>query len=233
MTEPTKIRKANPFEKIVAERVSDSKSQIPHFYVTAEANVSKLLKLRSEVNEASSTESRLSINDFIIAAVARGLGDFSDLNSVWTDGEITTFATVDIGVVVSTDKGLYIPVLKDLFEKNIYEISGMMSDMAVRANSGTLSLDDMKGGAMSISNVGMYGSVTMLPIINYGQSAVLGVGAPSDIFRPDEKGTPSLCKEMKLALACDHRIYDGVKATQLLGRITDILTSPEQLITSA
>ena len=81
MTEPTKTRKANPFEKIVAERVSDSKSQIPHFYVTAEADVSKLLKLRSEINEASSTESRLSINDFIIAAVARGLGDFADLNS--------------------------------------------------------------------------------------------------------------------------------------------------------
>ena len=232
MTEVTKTRKANPFEKIVAERVSDSKSQIPHFYVIAEANVSRLLYLRSEVNEASTSEARLSVNDFIIAAVARALGDFPELNSVWKDGEITTFATVDIGVVVSTDKGLYIPILNDLSEKNIREISGMMSDMAARANSGKLTLDDMKGGAMSISNVGMYGSVTMLPIINYGQSAVLGVGAPADIFRPDENGAPSLCKEIKLALACDHRIYDGVKATQLLGRITDILTAPEQLITS-
>ncbi len=232
MTDSTKIRKANPFEKIVAERVSDSKTQIPHFYVIAEANVSKLLDLRSEVNEASTTESRLSVNDFIIAAVARGLGDLSDLNSIWKDGEITTFTAVDIGVVVSTDKGLYIPVLKDLSEKNIHQISGMMGEMAARANSGKLTLDDMKGGAISISNVGMHGSVTMLPIINYGQSAVLGVGAPSDVFRPDENGAPSLCKEIKLALACDHRIYDGVKATQLLGSIADMLTKPEKLISS-
>ncbi len=230
MNDSAKTRKANPFEKIVAERVSDSKSQIPHFYVIAEANVSKLLDLRSEINESSNMESRLTINDFIIAAVSRALCDLSDLNSVWKEGEIVTFTSVDIGVVVSTEKGLYIPILKNLSEKNIQEISRMMGDMARQANSGKLTLDDMKGGAMSISNVGMFGSVTMLPIINYGQSAVLGVGAPRDVFRPDGNGSPLLCKEIKLALACDHRIYDGVKATQLLGSIADMLNTPEQLV---
>ena len=223
-------RKANSFQKIVAGRVVQSKRDIPHFYVLADADVSELLQLRSKINKDLAHDTRLSVNDFIVVAVARALGDFADLNSIWEEGEITTFSNVDIGVVVNTERGLYVPVLKNLLGKDIYEVSRIISDMAARANSGQLTLEDMKGGAISVSNVGMYGAVTLLPIINVGQSAVLGVGAPSDIFKPDESGNPILRRELKLALACDHRIYDGVKATQLLGRILEILAEPSLLL---
>ncbi|MDG1987791.1 MAG: 2-oxo acid dehydrogenase subunit E2 [Halieaceae bacterium] len=227
------IRKANPFEKIVAQRVSDSKTQIPHFYVTAEADVSALLTLRSEINSGGAKESRLSVNDFIIAAVTRSMSEFPALNAVWQSGDIATFKDIDVGVVVSTSKGLYIPILKNIVGKDIHVISQMMSEMATLANAGKLTLDQMTGGAISISNVGMFGSVAMLPIINFGQSSVLGVGAPAGVFRPDKNDRPVLCNEIKLALACDHRIFDGVKATQLLARIVEILAAPEMLIQSS
>ena len=223
-------RPATRFEKIIAQRLTQSKQTIPHFYVQAHADVTDLIKRRSTHNQAAAPGDRISFNDLVICSLGRAFAESPELNSIWQNETIECLSSVDIGMAVNTERGLFVPVLRDVSSVSINALAKQARDMVAKAKSCKLEPADMEGGAVTVSNVGMFGSVTLLPIINPGQSAILGVGAPQAVFRPDNDGAPELRHELPLALACDHRIYDGVMATKLMQQLCEVLARPADLL---
>lgn len=222
-------RSPTAYEATVARRLGDAKRETPHFYLASEADVGRLLDLKEQLNDELSGV-KISVNHLIIAAVARALGDSDKANSVWREGEIIQFGSVDIGIAVNTDNGLYAPVLKDLDGMDITALATAAKTMVEKARGGKLGGDDLAGGATTISNAGMFDVTYMSSIINPGQSSILGVGSIREIFRPDKKGKPVLKQEMGLVLSCDHRIFDGVSGLAFLNAIKSYLEKPLKLL---
>ncbi|TCS34047.1 pyruvate dehydrogenase E2 component (dihydrolipoamide acetyltransferase) [Paucimonas lemoignei] len=208
-----------------ARRLTAVKQQVPHFYLAVEAEVSKLLALRAEIN-AQEPPVRLTINHFVVAAVGRALLDLPDANAVWADGEILRFSSADVGVAVNSDKGLFVPVLRDAGRLSLNALALASSRLVERARAGALTAAEMQGGAITVSNAGMFNVKFMTPIINPGQAMILGVGSISRQFRPDAEGRPALTQEMGLVLAGDHRLLDGVSGLRFLNRVTHYLERP-------
>ena len=221
-------RAATAYEATVARRLTEAKRDTPHFYLATEANVGRLIELKEQLE--GELDLKISINHLIIAAVARALESNPKANSVWRDGQIVQFASIDIGMAVNTDKGLYAPVLRDLGDKDIRSLAEVAREMVARARGERLTGDDLAGGATTISNAGMFDVTYMSSIINSGQSSILGVGSIRDVFRPNKKGKPVLCREMGLVLSCDHRIFDGVSGLAFLNSIKSYLEKPLQLL---
>lgn len=209
----------------MARRLTAAKQQIPHFYLAAEAEVSRLLATRAEIN-ASSPAVKLTLNHLVIAAVARAMRDLPAANRVWTDEGIQSFDRVDVGVAVNSERGLLVPVVRDIGGASLSEIASRASAVVDRARQGTLKPADVGGGAITISNAGMHEVTWMTPIINPGTAMILGVGSIRDVFRPDGEGRPVLRREMGLVLAADHRLVDGVAALTFLNRVIAHLRNP-------
>lgn len=222
-------RPASAIEKVTARRLADSKRDTPHFYVLAEADISGLLDFRDRMNR-DPTGARLSLTHFILAVVARSLAEAPEANSVWRDGEIASFDRIDVGLAVDTPRGLVAPVMRGVDRFGLDDLASAASRLIAAAREGRLGFDDMEGGAITISNVGMFGASRLVPIINPGQSAILGVGAVRPAFRPDEKGAPRLCQELGLVLSADHRVWDGVRAARFLDSIVRLLENPLRLL---
>lgn len=222
-------RPATALEKTVARRMSQSKQTIPHFYVQAEADVSRLLKLREELNSIEGF-TRVSVNHLIIVAVGRALAQMPEINVLWSDDEVVQLTGSDVGFAVDTERGLFAPVIRAVNDKGLEALARAANDLAGRAKEGRLSADELTGGMITVSNVGMYGASHLIPIINPGQSAILGVAAVKPVFRPDANDQPVLRKEIGLVLACDHRVLDGVKAARFLDCVANHLTNPLLLL---
>lgn len=222
-------RPARPIEQTVARRLTEAKRNIPHFYVAGDADVTRLLGLVEELN-ADTGARRLTLTHFIIKAVALAMRDAPDFNVLWDDGSIVTPGTVDIGMAVDTERGLLVPVLRGVEGMSLDMLAQTAGAMVKWAREGGLTQGDMEGGVISVSNVGMFGSTYLMPIINPGQSSILGVAGIKPVFRPDDRGDPVLRREMGLALACDHRVLDGVKAAKFLNRIIEHLGNPLTLL---
>lgn len=220
---------ATPLQLTVARRLSESKREIPHFYLSSEADVARLMALRAELN-AGGHHPKLSVNHFILGAVARVWSDRSEANRVWQDGGFGQFASVDVGFAVDTARGLFAPVIADAGGMALDELAMAADAIAARAKDGKLGAAEMTGGTVSVSNVGMYAVTHLTPIINPGQSAILGVGTVRPVFRPDAAGQPVLSQALGLVLACDHRVFNGVLAAQLLAAIVDYLEAPLRLL---
>lgn len=212
----------------MAKRMTQAK-QVPHFYLAAEAEVSELLGLRRRLNEQPDAP-RLTLNHFVIAAVARALAALPQQNRIWSDGHIVQFDEVDVGVAVSTERGLMAPVLHGLAGAPLDAIARQSDSLLERVRDGNATHADMQGGAISISNAGMFNVTYMTPIINPPQSAILGVGSIRETFRPDEQGAPALRREMGLVLAADHRLHDGAGALKFLNYVIDLLQNPYRLL---
>lgn len=212
-----------------ARRLVAVKQQVPHFYLAVEAEVTKLLALRAEINGGDPAV-RLTINHFVLAAVGRALIDLPEANAVWSDGDILRFRSADVGVAVNSDKGLFVPVLRDAGRLNLNALAQASSHLVARARTGALSAPEMQGGAITVSNAGMFNVKFMTPIINPGQAMILGVGSISKQFRPDAEGRPALTQEMGLVLAGDHRLLDGVSGLRFLNRIVHYIEQPLQLL---
>ena len=213
----------------MARRLSEVKQGVPHFYLAAEAEVTALIALRGTLN-AEAGRPRVTMTTFIVAAVGRALADLPDANTVWMDGELVTFGAADVGVAVNAPQGLYVPVVRDAGRKSIERIAAESRALVERAREGKLTLDEMAGGAFTVSNAGMHNVTYMTPIVNPGQSAVLGVGSVRQVFRPDDEGRPALRQELGLVLAADHRVFDGVSGLELLNGIIGYLESPSGLL---
>jgi pyruvate dehydrogenase E2 component (dihydrolipoamide acetyltransferase) len=222
-------RPATPIEQVVARRLTQAKQTIPHFYVMAEADVTQLLAMRAELN-AGDAALRLSLSHIVMAAVGRALIAQPDVNAVWDEGEIVTLGGSDVGLAVDSPRGLVVPVLRDAGAGHLDIVSAACAALIDRARAGRLVAADFEGGAISVSNVGMYGASHLVPIINPGQSAILGVAAARPVFRPDAQGRPELRQELGLVLSCDHRVLDGVRAAKFLDAIVRTLEHPLQLL---
>lgn len=222
-------RPATGIEKVVARRLTEAKQTIPHFYVLAEADVTRLLALREELNGQQGF-ARLSLTHFVVAAVGRALAQMPEVNVVWGDDEVIALPHGDVGVAVDTARGLLVPVVRRADSLSLDAIARTMGDAVDRAREGRLEATDLQGGAISVSNVGMFGASHLVPIINPGQSAILGAAAVKPAFRPDGAGAPALVRELGLVLSCDHRVLDGVKAARFLDLVVTLLQQPLTLL---
>lgn len=225
----TNIRPPTLTEKTIAWRLVASKQEIPHFYLSVEAEVSAMQQLRAELN-AARPEWRFTLNHFLVAAVGRALAHIPQVNCVWTGDGIVSFATTDVGVAVHTERGLLVPVLRDVGRRPLGDISRIATEAVRRAQAAQLTTAEMAGGAITVSNAGMYDVSYMTSIINPGQSMILGVGSVRQIFRPDEHGQPSLRQEIGLVLSADHRVLDGVTALKFLKQIVSAIERPISLL---
>lgn len=221
---------ASGLVQAMARRMTDAK-QVPHFYLSAEAEVSALLDLRKRLN-ADDSRQKLTLNHFVIAAVARALQLLPQQNRIWQDDGILSFDGIDVGVAVSTERGLVAPVLHDLSDCALDDIAARANALVERVRQGRNTRDDMAGGAITISNAGMFNVTYMTPIINPPQSAILGVGSIREAFRPDASGAPALRREMGLVLAADHRLHDGASGLKFLNCVIDLLQDPYRLLRS-
>lgn len=219
------LRRATPSEQTIARRLVAAKQEIPHFYLSVEADVSALQKLRAELNEAQ-PEQRFTLNHFIVAAVGRALEQMPEVNRVWTADGILALPTSDVGMAVHTARGLTVAMLREAGRKRLSEVARDASAAAAKAQAGRLTAGEMAGGAITVSNAGMHDVTYMASIINPGQSMILGVGSVRGVFRPDAKDQPVLRRELGMVLSADHRVLDGVTALQFLKRIVTALERP-------
>jgi len=222
--------KPTPTQATMARRLTQAKQQIPHFYLAAEAEVSRLMALRAELN-AMPGYPKLTLTHLLVAAVGRALRELPELNRVWADDGIVSFASCDVGVAVNAGRGLLVPVVPDVAGRSLEGIARATQALVDKARNGELEAGQMSGGAISISNAGMFNVTWMTPIINPGQSMILGVGSVRELFRPDANGQPALRRELGLVLAADHRILDGVSGLKMLNAVIANLEKPLSLLT--
>lgn len=215
-----------------ARRVVAAKRDIPHFYLTHEAEVSALSDLRRKLN-ADDGRPRISVTHMLIRALGLALEEMPDANRIWSDGKILAFDRADIGMVAETPDGLRIPVVRDAGGSSLDQVARDAGDLAMRAREGRLAPGDVGDSVVSISNVGMFGVTSLAPIINPPGAMILGVGAERSLFRPDADGAPALHRELTLTLACDHRVIDGAVAARFLAAMAAILEEPLRLLRPA
>lgn len=213
----------------MARRMVEAKQNIPHFYLSTEAEVSELLLLRQRMNEDSQAP-KVTLNHFLIVALVRALQLCPWQNRVWHQQGILSFDTIDLGLAVTTDKGLVAPVLRDLGSLAFDHIVEQSSELINRVRDGKTTYQDFVGGALTLSNAGMFNVTYVTPIINPPQSAILGAGSVREVFRPDQNGSPVLRHELGLVLSCDHRLHDGHSGLKFLNTVVDLLENPLRLL---
>lgn len=212
----------------MVRRVVAAKRDIPHFYLTRRAELSALAALRMQLNEAGGP--KFTLNHFILKSVGQALLVHPDANRLWGDDGFIACGGPDVGFVVDTGAGLFIPVLKDAGCLPMDALAREARRLAARARDGQLTRTELDGGSISVSNLGMAGVESVTPIISPPQAAILGVGALSEVFRPDAEGRPALRREIVLTLACDHRVHDGMAGARLLDAIVYGLETPHALL---
>ncbi len=166
-------------------------------------------------------------------ALGNALAALPEVNRIWIDDQVLALDGVDVGLVVDTADGLRIPVVRDVAARALDAVATEARDRVERARTGRLTADDVGGGAISLSNVGMHDVTALVPIINPPQAMILGVGAERGVFRPDADGRPVLRREIVLSLACDHRVIDGALAARFLGAVAAAIRTPLGLLRPA
>ena len=214
-------------QKIVAEKMLWSKQNIPCFYLNIRVDVTKLVNLRAQMNAES--ETKFSVNDFIIRALAKGIDHYPVMTGQLTEDHIQISDSIDIGLAIATDEGVVAPVIKNCGEKSLTEIGQACRELIERTKIGKLTLEDLSGGCMSISNLGAFGVDSFIPIVIPGQSSILGVGTIQDVVLPVDN-EPAVRKIMNLTLAVDHKVINGAEAAQFLDFVKKLLEHPDDLV---
>lgn len=218
--------------KVIAKRLLESKQTVPHFYLSIECNLDRLLQFREELNQATDAKEpkyKLSVNDFIIKAVAGALVDVPEANSSWTDDAILLYNNVDISIAVAIDGGLITPIIKNANKKTLSEISNEMKNLAKKARDNALKPEEFQGGGFSISNLGMFGIKKFEAIVNPPQSAILACGATTK--RPVViDGNISIANICDFSLSCDHRVVDGAVGAKFLNAFKKYIENPVLLL---
>ena len=222
--EISKMRKA------IARRTVQSKQTIPHIYLTRPVLMDRASALLDEMN-GPAPENKVTINDLIIKACAVALAKFPEVNVSYTpEDKIRQYDTVNIGIAVGTNDGLFIPVITDCAQKTLREISSLAKELAGKARAGTLSPQEMSAGTFSISNLGMFGIEEFDAVINPPESAILAVGAVVREAIVAEDGTIRAARRMRVTLSCDHRTVDGLLGARFLQEVARLLESPYELL---
>jgi pyruvate dehydrogenase E2 component (dihydrolipoamide acetyltransferase) len=222
--------------RTIAARLVEAKQTIPHFYLTADVIIERLEAVRQEANAAAPAEAggepafKLSLNDFIIKALALALARVPAANAVWAEDRILRFKSSDIGVAVAIDGGLVTPVIREAEKKSLLDISAAMKDLASRARARKLKPAEIQGGASAVSNLGMYGVREFAAIINPPHSTILAAGAGTR--RPVETadGGIAFVSQMTVTLSCDHRVVDGAVGAELLAAFRHFIEHPVGLM---
>jgi pyruvate dehydrogenase E2 component (dihydrolipoamide acetyltransferase) len=228
--ESTTIPHTN-IRKIIAKRLLESKQTVPHFYLSVECKLDKLLDLRSQMNDAAGDPARykLSVNDFIIRASAFAMQDVPATNASWSDDGMIIYNNIDISVAVAGPNGLVTPILKNADLKPLSGLSNEMKELASRARENKLRPEEFQGGGFTISNLGMFGIKNFSAIINPPQSCILAVGEGSKrvVVEGNEMKIRSI---MDVTLSCDHRVVDGAVGAQFLSRFKDYIENPVKML---
>ena len=216
--------------KVIARRMLESKQTVPHFYLTVEFEIDALLAARTAINElARKKDTRVSVNDMVIKACAKALRDHPECNSSWTEQEMIQYGAVDISVAVATDRGLITPIVRNADMKGVAQISIEMKDLAARAKTGKLKLDEFQGGGFTISNLGMFGVKEFAAIINPPQAMILAVGVGEERVVA-RKGEMVIRNMMSCTLAVDHRVVDGAMGAQFLQTLRTYIEQPAAML---
>lgn len=218
---------------VIAKRLLESKTTIPHYYLTVDVNMDKINKLRSKFNKQLENDGvKLSINDFIIKAAALACKKVPEANSAWMDTVIRQFDAVDVSVAVSTDRGLITPIVFSADRKGLSDISKDVKNLAAKARDGKLQPQEFQGGTFSVSNLGMFGVTHFCAIINPPQSCILAVGGTQKRIVPD-KDSEQGWKEsdyVAVTLSCDHRTVDGAVGARWLQHFRQFLEDPHSML---
>ena len=217
--------------RVIADRLTEAKQTIPHFYLRRDIQLDTLLKLRSEVNAGLAARGvKLSLNDFIIKACAMALQSVPAANAVWANDRVLQMEASDISVAVAIEGGLLTPVLLDADSKSLSTLAVEMKDLAARARSRKLAPHEYQGGSFSISNLGMMGIDNFDAVINPPQGAILAVGAGKKRPVVDADGALSVATVMSVTMSVDHRVIDGALGAELLDAIVHNLEYPLSML---
>ena len=219
--------------KVIAERLTYSKQNIPHYYVTVQVQVDNLLALRAKLNKHSS--SKISVNDMVIKAASLAAMKVPETNSSWMDDFVRQFANVNMSVAVQTDHGLMAPVIKNTNLKGLQEIATEIKDIAGRARENKLKPDELTGGTFTLSNLGMFGVNNFSAIINPPQACILAVSGATKTVVVNENATGAddqfkVASMMNVTLSSDHRVVDGAVAAMWGQEFKKFIESPELML---
>ncbi|MEK9664902.1 MAG: dihydrolipoamide acetyltransferase family protein [Candidatus Nanopelagicales bacterium] len=213
--------------RAIATRLTQSKTQAPHFYLRGSARVDRLLELRQEINDGE--ELRVSVTDLLLKAMAVALTAVPTANVIWTDEAVHQHTRVDIGLAVATDNGLVTPVVRGVDRLTVRQIAQTTQDLAMRARAGSLRQHELEGGVTSLTNLGMYGTEDFDAIINPPQSSILAVGAARETPVVTD-GAVAVATVLRFSLSVDHRPIDGATAAQWMAAFTALLERPAKLL---
>jgi pyruvate dehydrogenase E2 component (dihydrolipoyllysine-residue acetyltransferase) len=228
--EGDEVRELSPMLKAVARRMTESKTTVPHFYVSSEIDMTRALQLRKELNEAlADSGEKVSVNDLIVRASAQALMQHPQAHRSYVDGTHVYHAHVHAGIAVALDDGLIVPVLRDADTKGLRQIAAEARDLAERARAGKLRQQEIEGGTFTVSNMGMLGVSAFAAIINPPESTILAVSAT--IQRPVVRdGAVAVGDVMSVTLSCDHRACSGADGARLLQTVKRHLEAPALLL---
>jgi pyruvate dehydrogenase E2 component (dihydrolipoamide acetyltransferase) len=217
--------------RTIATRLVEAKQTIPHFYLTTDVATEALLRLREDANAGApksggAASYKLSVNDFVIKALALALQRVPAANAVWAGDRILRFKHSDIGVAVALEGGLLTPVIRNAEQKSLSAISNEMKELAVRGKDKKLRPAEYQGGASAISNLGMYGVREFSAIINPPHATILAVGASQRRPVEADDGSVKFVSQMTVTLSCDHRVVDGALGAELLAGFKALLENP-------
>ncbi|MCA6109064.1 pyruvate dehydrogenase complex dihydrolipoamide acetyltransferase [Bradyrhizobium cenepequi] len=221
--------------RTIAQRLTASIQQIPHFYLTIDCDIGKLLAAREEINAAAPKDAdkkplyKLSVNDFVIKAMAIALQKIPNCNVSWTDGGMVKHKHSDVGVAVAMPSGLITPIIRKAETKTLSVISGEMKDFAARARARKLKPEEYQGGTTAVSNLGMYGINHFTAVINPPHATILAVGTSEE--RPVVRGGKiEIASIMSVTLSCDHRAIDGALGAELIGAFKQLIENPVMMM---
>ena len=216
--------------KTIARRLTEAKSTIPHFYLSVDCELDALMALREQINKAAPAKDgkpayKVSVNDFIVKALALALQRVPDANATWTEGAMLKHTRSDVGVAVSIPGGLITPVVRNAELKSLSAISNEIKDMAARAKQRKLKPEEYQGGASAVSNLGMFGIKNFSAVINPPHATILAVGAGEQRIIV-KNGAPAVANVMSVTLSTDHRAVDGALGAELLAAFKQLIENP-------
>jgi pyruvate dehydrogenase E2 component (dihydrolipoamide acetyltransferase) len=216
--------------RTIAARLSEAKRTIPHFYLRRDIRLDALLEFRARLNASGAARGvKLSVNDFIIKAVALAMQEVPDCNAVWAGDRVLKFKASDVAVAVAVEGGLFTPVIRDAESKSLSALSAEMKDLAARARERRLKPEEYQGGSTAISNLGMFNIENFDAVINPPHGSILAVGA--GVKKPVATGDDiAVATVMSVTLSVDHRVIDGALGAQFLAALTALLEDPVAMV---
>lgn len=223
------LEKLSSMRKIIARRMTESKQQAPHFYLTVDCEIDALLALRKQLNDKADGAYKLSVNDLVIKAAAVALMKVPDANVGYSEEGLRRYRNADISVAVASEKGLITPIIRNANGKGLEAISKEMRELAQKANDGKLTPEEYQGGSFSISNLGMFGIKQFDAVINMPQGCILAVGAGEQ--RPVVKdGALAIATVMSVTVSVDHRAVDGAVGARFLAAFKGLIQDPMTML---